>query len=122
MTRGTPFGAILKCPARGQGERMNASLLAVLNDTERRLVAETEPDALAALDEDAAIELEARVRRTRDNYVSQYRRGASAAVAGKGGRGAWHARRTPAPPRRPRRSSAPCPGRAGGSRGTGRYA
>lgn len=66
---------------------MNASLLAALNDTERRVVAETEPDALAALDEDAAIELQARIRRTRDKYVSQYRRGASAAVAEKGGRG-----------------------------------
>jgi hypothetical protein len=66
---------------------MNASLLAVLNDSERLLVAETDPDALAGLDEDAAIELEGRIRRTRDKYVSQYRRGASAAVAEKGGRG-----------------------------------
>jgi len=66
---------------------MNASLLAVLNDGDRLLVAETEPDALAALDEDAAIELEARVRRVRDKYVSQYRRGASARVAERGGRG-----------------------------------
>jgi hypothetical protein len=66
---------------------MNASLLAVLNDAERLLVAETERDQLAALDEDAAIELEARVRRARTKYVSQYRRGASAAIAGKGGRG-----------------------------------
>ncbi|HEY2309032.1 MAG TPA: hypothetical protein VGI05_24405 [Streptosporangiaceae bacterium] len=66
---------------------MNASLLAVLNDAERLLVAETERDQLAALDEDAAIELEARIRRARNKYVSQYRRGASAAVADKGGRG-----------------------------------
>src|SRR5690348_14542900 len=42
---------------------MNASLLAVLNDTERLLVAETERAKLAALDEDAAIELETRIRR-----------------------------------------------------------
>ena len=34
---------------------MNASLLAVLNDAERLLVAQTEPAELAALDEDAAI-------------------------------------------------------------------
>jgi hypothetical protein len=40
---------------------MNASLLAVLNDAERLLVAQTEPAELAALDEDAAIELEARI-------------------------------------------------------------
>jgi hypothetical protein len=66
---------------------MNASLLAVLNDAERLLVAETGRDQLAAIDEDAAIELEARIRRARNKYVSQYRRGASAAVAEKGGRG-----------------------------------
>jgi len=66
---------------------MNASLLAVLNDTERLLVAETERASLAALDEDAAIELESRIRRARNKYVGQYRRAASAAVAGHGGRG-----------------------------------
>ncbi len=66
---------------------MNASLLAVLNDAERLLVAETERDQLAVLDEDAAIELETRVRRARNKYVSQYRRSASAAVAEHGGRG-----------------------------------
>jgi hypothetical protein len=66
---------------------MNASLLAVLNDAERLLVAETERAELAALDEDAAIELETRVRRARNKYVGQYRRGASAAVAEHGGRG-----------------------------------
>jgi len=66
---------------------MNASLLAVLNDNERLLVAETERDQLAALDEDAAIDLEARIRRARNRSLSQYRRGASAAVAEKGGRG-----------------------------------
>jgi hypothetical protein len=66
---------------------MDASLLAVLNDAERLLVAETEPAALAALDEDAAIDLETRIRRARNKYVSQYRRGASARVAEQGGRG-----------------------------------
>jgi len=66
---------------------VNASLLAVLSDAERLLVAETGRDQLAALDEDAAIELETRIRRARNKYVSQYRRGASAAVPGKGGRG-----------------------------------
>jgi hypothetical protein len=66
---------------------MNKSLLAVLNDAERLLVAETERAKLAALDEDAAIELEARIRRARNKYVGQYRRSASAAVAEKGGRG-----------------------------------
>lgn len=66
---------------------MNKSLLAVLNDSERLLVAQTEPAELAALDEDAAIELEARIRRARNKYVSQYRRGASARVLEQGGRG-----------------------------------
>jgi hypothetical protein len=66
---------------------MNASLLAVLNDSERLLVAQTERAELAALDEDAAIELEARVRRARNKYVGQYRRGASARVAEHGARG-----------------------------------
>jgi hypothetical protein len=66
---------------------MDASLLAVLSQSERLLVAETDRTALAALDEDGAIELEGRIRRARDKYVSQYRRGASARVAERGGRG-----------------------------------
>lgn len=66
---------------------MNKSLLAVLNDAERLLVGETGRAELAALDEDAAIELEARIRRARNKYVGQYRRAASAAVAEHGGRG-----------------------------------
>src|SRR5262249_16645954 len=66
---------------------MNKSLLAVLNDTERLLVAQTGRAELAALDEDAAIELETRIRRARNKYVGQYRRAASAAVAVPGGRG-----------------------------------
>jgi hypothetical protein len=66
---------------------MNRSLLAALNDAERLLVAETGRAELAALDEDAAIELETRIRRARNKYVGQYRRAASAAVAEHGGRG-----------------------------------
>jgi len=66
---------------------MNKWLLAVLNATERLLVAQTERAELAALDEDAAIELETRIRRARNKYVGQYRRSASAAVAVHGGRG-----------------------------------
>ena len=67
---------------------MNASLLAVLNDSERLLVAQTGRAELAALDEDAAIDLEARIRRARNKYVGQYRRNASARVAEHGARGA----------------------------------
>jgi hypothetical protein len=66
---------------------MNASLLVVLNDAERLLVAQTERAELAALDEDAASELGGRIGRARKKYVGQYRRGASAAVAEHGGRG-----------------------------------
>jgi hypothetical protein len=66
---------------------MNASLLAMLNDAERLLVAQTERAELAALDEDAAIDLEGRIRRARNKYVGQYRRGASARVAEQGARG-----------------------------------
>jgi len=74
-------------PAAVRHRFMNASLLAVLNDSERSLVAETEPAKLATLDEDAAIELETRVRRARDKYVSQYRRAAGARVIEHGARG-----------------------------------
>ena len=66
---------------------MNASLLAALNDAERLLVAQTERAELAALDEDAAIDLEGRIRRARNKYVGQYRRGASARVVEQGARG-----------------------------------
>src|SRR6516164_5519446 len=73
--------------ARDGRTLMNKSLLAVLNDAERLLVAQTGRAELAALDEDAAIELEARIRRARNKYVGQYRRAASTAVAEHGGRG-----------------------------------
>jgi len=66
---------------------MNKSLLAVLNDDERLLVDQTGRAELASLDEDAAIELEAQIRRARNKYVGQYRRAASAAVPEHGGRG-----------------------------------
>jgi hypothetical protein len=66
---------------------MKASLLAALNDSERLLVAETAAAALAPLDEDAAVALHDRVRRARNKYVGQYRRGASARVSAAGGRG-----------------------------------
>ena len=83
---------------------MNASLLAVLNDGERLLVAETGRAELAALDEDAAIDLEGRIRRARNKYVSQYRRNASARVAERGGPGDSPG---PGPPRTPRPSGRP---------------
>jgi len=66
---------------------MDAATRAVLNEAETLLIEETSREALAALDEDAAIELETRIRRARGKYVSQYRRPASARVAEHGGRG-----------------------------------
>ncbi len=66
---------------------MNATLIAVLNDDERLLVAQTEPAQLAPLSEDEAVDLHARIRSARNKYTGLYRRGASARVAEKGGRG-----------------------------------
>ncbi|MGX7678174.1 hypothetical protein ACSMXN_04670 [Jatrophihabitans sp. DSM 45814] len=66
---------------------MNKAMLAVLNDSERLLVAETASDALAQLDEDATVALHERIRRARGKFVGLYRRGASAKVAEQGGRG-----------------------------------
>src|SRR5215475_5389550 len=69
------------------GLTINASLQAVLTDSERLLVTDTEAAQLAPLDEDATAELHSRIRRARNKYVGQYRRGASAKVAEHGGRG-----------------------------------
>src|SRR5215472_4513415 len=80
-------GSCLARETHGSRKPMNATLLAVLNDAERLLVAQTEPAELAALDEDAAIEFEGRIRRARNKYVGQYRRTAAAAVPEHGGRG-----------------------------------
>lgn len=66
---------------------MNATLLAALTPDERFLVSQTERAALAELDEDEVIELHQRIRRARNKYVGQYRRGASARVSDKGARG-----------------------------------
>lgn len=66
---------------------MDAATRAVLNDTENLLIEETSRETLKELDEDGAIELENRIRRARQKYLSQYRRGAAAAVAEHGGRG-----------------------------------
>jgi hypothetical protein len=66
---------------------VNKSLLAALTPTERLLVAETEPAALALLDEDETSALHTRVLRARNKAQGIYRRGASGKVAAKGGRG-----------------------------------
>jgi hypothetical protein len=66
---------------------MNATLLAALTDSERLLVSQTETAQLAELDEDAAVELQGRIRSARNKYSGLYRRDASTKVAEKGGRG-----------------------------------
>ncbi|MBV9830768.1 MAG: hypothetical protein JOZ82_04175 [Marmoricola sp.] len=66
---------------------MNQVVLSSMTESERRLVAETSREAIAALDEEELLELLARVRRARAKYVSQYRRNAAGAVVKRGGRG-----------------------------------
>jgi hypothetical protein len=66
---------------------MDKRSLSLLTDAERLLVLETEPKALATLDEDALVALHTRIHRARGKYVGQYRRGASARVGSVGGRG-----------------------------------
>ena len=102
---------------------MDAGLLAVLTDAERMLVAETEPGALAALDEDETVALHMRVRRARVKYVGQYRRAAAARVPEQGGREGSPEEHPSAPEGRGVRGGA-LPGQrpAGRARGGGRRA
>jgi hypothetical protein len=71
---------------------MTQALLNSLTEKERQLIAETEPDALTGLDEDALLELHGRIRRARNKYTKLYRRQASAGVAAHGGRGFSYAK------------------------------
>lgn len=66
---------------------MNKGVLNSMTEAERLLVAETERDAMAGLDEDELLELHTRIRRARTKYVKNYRRAASARVGRTGGRG-----------------------------------
>ena len=63
------------------------ALLNSLTEAESNLVRETRSSKLRELDEDGLVELHQRIRRARNKYVKLYRRGASAKVAQKGGRG-----------------------------------
>lgn len=71
---------------------MKKAILHSLTEQEWLLVQECEPAALATLDEDELLALHARVQRARTKYVKLYRRGASAAVSQRGGRGLSYAR------------------------------
>lgn len=66
---------------------MDKSLLAHLTAAETHLWNQTEPKALAELGEDEVLDLHARIRRARNKYTGQYRRGASTKVAAAGARG-----------------------------------
>ena len=66
---------------------MNKRVLNSLTELERNLVAETEKEAMAELDEDTLLALHDRIRRARTKYVKLYRREASAKVSEQGGRG-----------------------------------
>jgi hypothetical protein len=66
---------------------MNRAVLNSMTDAEQRLVAETTREAMAGLDEEELLELQARIRRARSKYVTLYRRSAAGAVVKRGGRG-----------------------------------
>ena len=63
------------------------ALLNSLNEDEKALVRETASTELAAMDEDALLDLHTRVRRARNKYSKLYRRTAGARVEEYGGRG-----------------------------------
>ena len=71
---------------------MNKAILHSLTEAEGLLVRETEPDALAELDEDELLDLHVRVRRARTKYSKLYRRAAAASVDARGGRGISYAK------------------------------
>jgi len=60
--------------------RMNKATWAMLNDSEKDLLRSAERASLARLDEDALVDLHARVRRARRKYTMLYRRRASSQV------------------------------------------
>lgn len=63
-------------------------LLESLSEPDLILIRATEPAELGELDEDALIDLHARVRRARNKHVGIYRRQGAARVSAKGARGA----------------------------------
>lgn len=66
---------------------MKPSLIAMLNETEQALLRESEPEALAGLDEDELSELHDRIRRARNKYTKMYRRRAAGQVGADATRG-----------------------------------
>jgi hypothetical protein len=70
---------------------MNNATWAMLNETEKALLRQSERSSLARLDEDELIELHTRVRRARNKYATLYRRRASSQVKADAGRVKAHA-------------------------------
>jgi hypothetical protein len=62
------------------GESMNKQVLAMMNDVEQHLLRDIHDGDLGALDEDALVDLHARVRRARNKYSKLYRRRSAAKV------------------------------------------
>lgn len=63
----------------------------MLNEGEKALLRQAEGPSLARLDEDALLDLHARVRRARNKYATLYRRRAGAQVTKDAGRAKAHA-------------------------------
>jgi hypothetical protein len=70
---------------------MHDSVWAMLNETEKALLRDAEPRALAGLDEDELLTLHDRLRRARTKYAKLYRRRAAEQVAGDASRTRAHA-------------------------------
>jgi hypothetical protein len=70
---------------------MNNATWAMLNESEKTLLRQVEAPSLARLDEDALIDLHARVRRARNKYTTLYRRRAASQVKADADRAKAHA-------------------------------
>lgn len=66
---------------------MKQAMIRSMTEAERRMIAETEREAMAGLDEDDLLDLHSRIRRARNKYVKLYRRQAGTRVRDVGGRG-----------------------------------
>lgn len=66
---------------------MKNDIWAMLNESEQALLRELEPRKMRKLDEDELVALHQRVRRTRNKYAKNYRRGAAAQVGKDRSRG-----------------------------------
>ena len=69
---------------------MDDATWSMLNETEKALLRQAEPRALAELDEDGLLQLHDRIRRARSKYTKLYRRRAGEQVAGDAHRARAH--------------------------------